>query len=430
MNDERPLAERPDDDGVDGDGTDELDGRESVPDAEQPRRRGFLFTLGWVVLAVIVGALALSLTSRGTDQPATAEDPKEVPRPTPRRLRPMINQDKDVTFTSGPLTLHGSLRLPAGPGPKVPAALLIAGSGPTDRNGNSAVPGLGEVKLDELKWLADQLSAQGYASLRYDKLGSGATGLGPYQPTDLANMTFQETFLRNAQDALAYLAAQPGVDPRNLLVVGHSEGGMIALAVHADPGDAPRPARLALVEPQYAPILEIVASQVSGQVASAATAGLVTAEQADDLTGWIDKVVEQLRAGTPVGEITAPPYPDATGVVEQFQTAVTSILLNPNNAQLLRTEDTLDPVALAKKVNGDQSVLVTCGTKDVNTPCEEVGALARAFPGGVATLVTLPDTVHELRDIGDADPATVPITDYPKYPFSAVLGDEFRNFLG
>ena len=117
MNDERPLAERPDDDGVDGDGTDELDGRESVPDAEQPRRRGFLFTLGWVVLAVIVGALALSLTSRGTDQPATAEDPKEVPRPTPRRLRPMINQDKDVTFTSGPLTLHGSLRLPAGPGP-------------------------------------------------------------------------------------------------------------------------------------------------------------------------------------------------------------------------------------------------------------------------------------------------------------------------
>ena len=430
MNDERPLAERPDDDGVDGDGTDELDGRESVPDAEQPRRRGFLFTLGWVVLAVIVGALALSLTSRGTDQPATAEDPKEVPRPTPRRLRPMINQDKDVTFTSGPLTLHGSLRLPASPGPKVPAALLIAGSGPTDRNGNSAVPGLGEVKLDELKWLADQLSAQGYASLRYDKLGSGATGLGPYQPTDLANMTFQETFLRNAQDALAYLAAQPGVDPRNLLVVGHSEGGMIALAVHADPGSAPRPVRLALVEPQYAPILEIVASQVSGQVASAATAGLITAEQADDLTGWIDQLVAQLRSGTPVGEITAPPYPGATGVVEQFQTAVTSILLNPNNAQLLRTEDTLDPVALAKQVNGDQSVLITCGTKDVNTPCEEVGALARAFPGGVATLVTLPDTVHELRDIGDADPAAVPITDYPKYPFSAVLGDEFRNFLG
>lgn len=342
----------------------------------------------------------------------------------------MISQDKEITFTSGPLTLHGSVRLPAGPGPKVPAALLIAGSGPTDRNGNSAVPGLGQVKLDELTWLADRLSAQGYASLRYDKLGSGATGLGPFQPADLANMTFQETFLRNAQDALAYLAAQPGVDTRNLMVVGHSEGGMVALAVHADPGDAPRPARLALIEPQYAPILEIIASQVSGQVASAAASGLVTEEQADDLTGWIDQVVEQLRAGTPVGETAPPPYPDATGVVQQFQTAVASILLNPNNAQLLRTEDTIDPVALATKVNGDQSVLVTCGTKDVNTPCEEVGALARAFPGGVATLVTLPNTVHELRDIGDADPATVPITDYPKYPFSAVLGDGFTKFLG
>ncbi len=59
----------------------------------------------------------------------------------------------------------------------MPAVLLIAGSGPTDRNGNSSVE-LGPINT--LKTLADWLSLDGVASLRYDKLGSGETGLGPF----------------------------------------------------------------------------------------------------------------------------------------------------------------------------------------------------------------------------------------------------------
>src|SRR5438067_13693302 len=67
--------------------------------------------------------------------------------------------------TSG--AIAGTLTLPAAAG-KVPVALIIAGSGPTDRDGNSAVPGF---HSDSLKLLAEALARQGIASVRYDKRG-------------------------------------------------------------------------------------------------------------------------------------------------------------------------------------------------------------------------------------------------------------------
>ncbi len=67
----------------------------------------------------------------------------------------------------------------------MPAVLLLAGSGPTDRNGDSALlPG----SIGTLRHLADVLERKGFASLRYDKFGSGVTGLGPYSVDDVADL--------------------------------------------------------------------------------------------------------------------------------------------------------------------------------------------------------------------------------------------------
>ena len=85
--------------------------------------------------------------------------------------------DQPVSFQAGGLTVYATYRHPAAATSPMPAVLLIAGSGPTDRNGNSALlPG----PVGTLQAVADWLSADGVASLRYDKLGSGQTGLGPY----------------------------------------------------------------------------------------------------------------------------------------------------------------------------------------------------------------------------------------------------------
>ena len=96
--------------------------------------------------------------------------------------------EDEVTFVAGELTIHGTYRHQ----PDVSAAaaaLLISESGNTDRNGDNAVAGpVGNMRqLAEL--LSDQPDGKGVASLRYDKIGTGKTGLGPYakRPTEVVS---------------------------------------------------------------------------------------------------------------------------------------------------------------------------------------------------------------------------------------------------
>lgn len=109
-----------------------------------------------------------------------------------------ILPDKEIQFQSGDKNQNKN----------VPGVIIIAGSGPTDRNGNSTVSNT-YGNVNTYKWIADLLAKNGYASLRYDKFGSGKTGLGPYTPSDIAGLTFN-IFLQEANNALKYLGNQPG----------------------------------------------------------------------------------------------------------------------------------------------------------------------------------------------------------------------------
>ena len=83
--------------------------------------------------------------------------------------------EDEVTFVADGLTVHGTYRHQHGD-QKGPAALLISESGRTDRNGDNNVAG----PIGNMRQLAGYLSDHGVASLRYDKVGTGQTGLGPY----------------------------------------------------------------------------------------------------------------------------------------------------------------------------------------------------------------------------------------------------------
>ncbi len=117
--------------------------------------------------------------------------------------------------------LFGTLEIPSGPssgsGP-FPVALIIAGSGPTDRDGNSPAG----VKSDAYKLLAQGLAANGIASLRYDKRFSGQSTTTMTE----ADIRF-ETY---ADDASAWLNLL-GKDARfnKLVIIGHSEGSLIGM---------------------------------------------------------------------------------------------------------------------------------------------------------------------------------------------------------
>jgi dienelactone hydrolase len=139
--------------------------------------------------------------------------------------------DDEVTFDADGLTIHGTYRHQQGAGPG-PAALLISESGPTDRNGDNAVVG----PIGNMRQLAEHLSDRGIASLRYDKVGTGKTGIGPYRPNDVVSAVYT----KGADAAIRYLADQPGTDKAQISVYGHGEGAIHALTLATKPRPAPR----------------------------------------------------------------------------------------------------------------------------------------------------------------------------------------------
>lgn len=117
------------------------------------------------------------------------------------------------------LQLAGTLTVPAGPGP-FPAVVLLSDVGAQDRNGtvNEFAP---------LGRLADFLTRRGIAVLRFDDRGTG-------QSTGAAEATVAE-LVTDAQAALAFLRTRPEIIPGRLGLVGHGEGGNVALLAAAQP---------------------------------------------------------------------------------------------------------------------------------------------------------------------------------------------------
>ncbi len=359
----------------------------------------------------------------------------------------MIRPDQEVVFDSSGMSIHASLRLPDTDTAAVPGVLIVAGSGPVDRNGSVGVPGTPtEIHMDLYRWISDLLAARGIASIRYDKITSGATGIGSYSedPSKLVAQSFDKIFVDPARAALAYLAEQPGVDPQKLLVLGHSEGGLIAMLLASADASGPAPAGLILAEPSYARLLDVVSRQLAEQIA---LASISSAEKAA-LTAWADAGIAEIRNSPDLSEPStlAPAVAEAEGETGtsnetvtsketlQWRETVQSIVFGRMRNELIKSEDALIPVNLAAELN--LAVLITAGTKDFNTPAlpgglpgSGVSALADAIPQGLGTYVEIPNMTHILRDIGEADPMQVPLPQQIEHPYSSQFEETLGSFL-
>ena len=138
----------------------------------------------------------------------------ELRRPqTP--VKPYPYKEEDVTFrnTKVGISLSGTLTLPRGTR-SFPAAILLAGSGPLDRDE-------GDAGHRPFLVLADYLTRRGIAVLRYDKRGIGKS-MGGYDEATTAD------FSSDAEAALAFLRARKEIAAGKIGIIGHSEGGVIA----------------------------------------------------------------------------------------------------------------------------------------------------------------------------------------------------------
>lgn len=184
---------------------------------------------------------------------------------------------RPVSLDTGQGVLHGSLLLPRGEAPP-PVVLIIAGSGPTDRDGNNPEVG----RIDILKRLALQLAANGIASVRYDKRGVAESLAAT---PDERRLSVE----RYVADAVAWsqkIKSDPRFGP--LILLGHSEGALIA-SLAAGPAQADGVIALA---GSGRPVDQVLREQLAERLAPADLKRALT-------------VIDRLKAGQQVADVPA-----------------------------------------------------------------------------------------------------------------------------
>ena len=160
------------------------------------------------------GGMEMDCEVRHSETPYTVNRPQNPKSPLPYTV-------SDITFPNpdAGITLAGTLTIPEGSGP-FPAMVLVAGSGPNDRD---------ETVFNHKPFLvlADHLTRTGIAVLRFDKRGIGGSG-GDYQSATT------DDFASDAMAAVTALESMNHIRKDRIGVLGHSEGALVApmLAAH------------------------------------------------------------------------------------------------------------------------------------------------------------------------------------------------------
>ncbi|MCK0093000.1 alpha/beta hydrolase [Rhodococcus sp. F64268] len=279
--------------------------------------------------------------------------------------------DTEVTFDASGTTFHGSLRTPEGD--IKGAALLLPGSGVTDRNGNQAPL----MVADTLLRVADSLAAHGIASLRFDKIGAGATGLGSYAPETGKVYGFTDQ-VDHAQAAAELLSERTGFAADDILVLGHSEGGLTTLAL-AQRGVGDGYGLLAPLSMRYLDLL-------NGQLEAVANSGQLDEAAAEQLRNDLPRTIESLRTSGTVPDGLSP-------IMEQFG-------FNDYNATFLAEADALNPPDLAASLPSGVPVLLTCSDKDLNISCDQIAPLRASLEHTNLQFDHFTTANHTLEELG------------------------------
>jgi hypothetical protein len=114
--------------------------------------------------------------------------------------------------------IYGTLLIPNNIIGKMPVVIIIAGSGPTDRDGNNPM-----MKNNSLKLLAEALTNNGIATLRYDKRGVGESVKAVKSESDLRF----EDYISDAAAWIEFVKQNPKFS--KIIIIGHSEGSLLGM---------------------------------------------------------------------------------------------------------------------------------------------------------------------------------------------------------
>ncbi len=279
--------------------------------------------------------------------------------------------------------LNGTLMLPSSATGRVPVALIIAGSGPVDRNGNES-----SLHSDAYKKLAEALAAHGIATLRYDKRGIGESAV-----TQLESDLRFDDYVTDALALTAHLEADPRFS--RVSIIGHSEGSLIGmLAAERDPH-----------------IAALVSLEGAGR-----NLGAVIDEQIKSNPNnppSIVNEVQQIDASLEAGKTVANPDPQLAA------------LFRPSVQPYLISEYKYDPAGEIAKLK--LPVLIVRGTTDIQVSSVDASRLAFADPQ--AQVATISGMNHILVDAPADRAANIATYNEPALPLDATLVSTIAAFL-
>lgn len=288
-------------------------------------------------------------------------------------------ESTELQLETGTGRLAGTLTRPS---PAKAAAFIVAGSGPTDRDGNGPFG-----RNDALKLLAEALAARGIASLRADKRGIGAS----------AGALASEAELRIddlAADVAAWLDRLAEALPETpRLLIGHSEGALVAtLAAQKHPVRA-----LVLIAGLGRPAVETIRTQLRAAALDPA------------LLNEAEVILEALDAGQAVQEVPA----------------ALQALFRPSVQPYLRSWFRLDPQAELAAVAVPS--LVIQGDRDLQVPLSEAELLASPRDG--AELIIVEDMNHVLKAVPPDRDANLASYADPTRPLAPGLVEAIDRFV-
>jgi uncharacterized protein len=282
-----------------------------------------------------------------------------------------IIEDREVAWNVLDVPVYGTVTAPSDREPH-PVVILLAGSGPTDRNWCSPLlPGTnGTAKI-----LAESLASRGFVTLRYDKLGSG-----PHVKENLPKFSGKvgmQTFLDELTGAVETILAERNVDGDRLFALTNSEGAIHAVNYQLQAkGD--RFAGLVLTGPPGRAVGEVARSQLLEQGKSL--------PDAKTIIGHYDEAIAEFLADKPM--TMDPSLPEGLKVLLRS-------LENSNNLPFSRELWAYNLPEHAAKV--DDPVLVLIGKKDIQVNWRVDGkALEGAIAGKPAVSFAYPENANHV----------------------------------
>jgi pimeloyl-ACP methyl ester carboxylesterase len=328
------------------------------------------------------GSVPVSL-ARGDTPPAPPAAPKRPQTPAPPF--PYLEEQVSYRNEAANVQLAGTLTRPRSSG-RVPAVLLITGSGQQDRD---------ETLFDHKPFhvWADHLTRQGIAVLRVDDRGVGGSSRGPQAVTS-------SDFADDVRAGVAFLQKRSDIDPKRIGLIGHSEGAMLA-------------AMVAATSPDIAFIVMLAGPGLPGdQILLAQAAMLFRAQGATDATiAWDRSVRERVFAVLKAETDGKPDQARRQALLDEIGAAkpagpglpdgaaarpLAEALLKAGSDPWLRFFLAFDPRPTLTKVRCP--VLAVGGERDVQVgPRDNLPAIERAIRAGGnrdVTVVTMPGLNH------------------------------------